>query len=85
MADGSVVNAYSYLNDGTLIYARSRSIIEAETGLSAVPEALREVAVRLIHSCGMTDVVKDLDASPGRSPPAAVPLQAGRRCSATLT
>lgn len=59
------MNAYSYLNDGTLIYARSRSIIEAETGLSAVPEALREVAVRLIHSCGMTDVVKDLDASPG--------------------
>ncbi len=69
------MNAYSYLNDGSLIYARSRSIIEAETGLSAVQETLREVAVRLIHSCGMTDVVKDLDASPGA-------VAAGRRALA---
>ncbi len=66
------MNAYSYLNDGALIYARSRSIIEAETGLSVVPETLREVAVRLVHSCGMTDVVEDLDASPGA-------VAAGRR------
>ena len=69
------MNTYSYLNDGALIYARSRSIIEAETGLSVVPEALREVALRLIHSCGMTDVVRDLDASPGA-------VAAGRRALA---
>ena len=80
------MNTFHYLNDGALIYARSRSIIEAETGLSVVPEALREVAVRLIHSCGMTDVVREISMPrPGRWPPAAGPSAAGRRCSAMST
>lgn len=51
-----------YLRDPAAIYARSFAIIEAEAGaaLAGLPAAVRPVARRLIHSCGMTDIVKDL-------------------------
>ena len=81
------MTTYSYLNDGALIYARSRSMIEAETRLAAVPETLREVAVRLIHSCGMTDVINDLDASPGAVDAGRLALGRGAPvlCDVTMT
>lgn len=53
-----------YLRDGDEIYRRSFSTIRAETDLSAVPDDLRAVAVRMVHACGMTDVVEDLAFSP---------------------
>ncbi len=51
-----------YLRDPDAIYARSFAIIEAEAGpaLGSLPAELRPVARRLIHSCGMTDIVQDL-------------------------
>ena len=51
-----------YLRDPAAIYARSFAIIEAEAGaaLAALPAELRGIARRLIHSCGMTDIVPDL-------------------------
>jgi precorrin-8X/cobalt-precorrin-8 methylmutase len=49
-----------YLKDPEAIYARSFATIRAETDLSALPEALRPVALRLIHACGMTDLLPDL-------------------------
>ena len=52
-----------YLRDGDEIYRRSFSAIRAETDLSRVPEDLEAVAVRMVHACGMTDVVSDLDFS----------------------
>jgi len=53
---------FAYLRDPAAIYRHSFAIIEAEAGdaLAALPAALRPVARRLIHSCGMTDIVGDL-------------------------
>lgn len=49
-----------YLRDPAEIYRRSFEIVRAETDLSAVPADLRDVAVRLVHACGMPDIVPDL-------------------------
>lgn len=54
-----------YIRDPALIYQQSFATIRAEVGedLAHLPEDLAVVAVRIIHACGMTDVVKDLVAS----------------------
>ncbi|MCS6958859.1 MAG: precorrin-8X methylmutase [Pseudanabaenaceae cyanobacterium SKYGB_i_bin29] len=49
-----------YLRDGAEIYRRSFATIRAETDLSHLPPALEPIVVRLIHSCGMPDIVQDL-------------------------
>jgi precorrin-8X/cobalt-precorrin-8 methylmutase len=49
-----------YLRDGDAIYRKSFDIIRAETDLSELPLDLESVAVRLMHACGMTDIVQDL-------------------------
>ncbi|MFN3361745.1 MAG: precorrin-8X methylmutase [Pseudanabaenaceae cyanobacterium] len=49
-----------YLRDGAEIYRRSFATIRAETDLSHLPPDLEPIVVRLIHSCGMTDIVPDL-------------------------
>lgn len=49
-----------YIRDGTEIYKNSFAIIRAEANLAALPQGLEPVAVRLIHACGMTDIVQDL-------------------------
>ncbi len=53
-----------YLKDGDEIYRRSFATIRAETDLSAIPDDLKAVAVRMVHACGMVDVVDDLHFSP---------------------
>lgn len=52
-----------YIREGDEIYRKSFTIIRAETDLSRLPDDLAHVAVRLIHACGMTDIVQDLAAS----------------------
>ena len=54
-----------YLTDGAEIYRRSFATIRAEADLSGLPTDVARVAVRMIHACGMTDLVEDLDYSPG--------------------
>jgi precorrin isomerase len=49
-----------YIRDGNEIYQHSFAIIRAEANLATLPAALEAVAVRLIHACGMTDIVTDL-------------------------
>ncbi len=49
-----------YLRDPQAIYARSFEMIKAEADLSHVPPTARSIAVRIIHACGMTDIVGDL-------------------------
>ncbi len=49
-----------YIRDPAEIYRRSFAIVRAEADLSSIPEALEGLAVRLIHSCGMPDLVRDL-------------------------
>ncbi len=49
-----------YIRDGNEIYQKSFATIRAEVDLSILPPDLEVVAVRLIHACGMTDIVRDL-------------------------
>jgi precorrin-8X/cobalt-precorrin-8 methylmutase len=52
-----------YIRDGNEIYRRSFSIIRSEANLNSLSPDLVSVAVRLIHTCGMTDIITDLAAS----------------------
>lgn len=54
-----------YLRDGQAIYEQSFATIRAEVDLAQLPTDLQPVAVRLIHACGMTDLVTDLQATTG--------------------
>ena len=54
----------AYLKSPEEIYARSFEIIRAEADLTSIPVSAHTIATRVIHSCGMTDVVFDLVISP---------------------
>lgn len=54
----------SYVRDGAEIYRRSFATIRAESDLARLPADIEPVAVRLIHTCGMTDLVADFACSP---------------------
>ncbi|UQS26794.1 precorrin-8X methylmutase [Amycolatopsis thermalba] len=49
-----------YIRDGAEIYRHSFATIREEADLAILPEDLEPVAVRMIHSCGMVDLVDDL-------------------------
>jgi precorrin-8X/cobalt-precorrin-8 methylmutase len=53
-----------YLRNGDDIYRKSFAIIRAEANLDGLPADLAQIAVRLIHACGMTDIASDVAASP---------------------
>ncbi len=52
-----------YIRDGAEIYRQSFATIRAEAKLDCLPADFDKVAVRLIHACGMIDIVTDLDYS----------------------
>ncbi|WP_326638542.1 precorrin-8X methylmutase [Streptosporangium sp. NBC_01755] len=54
-----------YIRDGAEIYRRSFATIRAETNLGGMPPGVAQVAVRMVHACGMVDLVDDLAWSPG--------------------
>lgn len=54
-----------YIRDGQEIYRNSFRIIREEARLERIPADLEKLAVRVIHACGMVDVVQDLRFSPG--------------------
>jgi precorrin-8X/cobalt-precorrin-8 methylmutase len=49
-----------YLKDPAAIYDRSFALIRAEADVTSLPADLEPVALRLMHACGMTDLVADL-------------------------
>ena len=53
------------LRERFLAYAESFATIRREVNLEAVPEAMRDVMVRIIHACGMTEISADLAWSDG--------------------
>jgi precorrin-8X/cobalt-precorrin-8 methylmutase len=57
---------YRYERDPQAIYRESFARIEEEAGqaLAALSPDLARLAVRLIHACGMTDLIEDLVATP---------------------
>lgn len=69
--------AGDWLRDPAAIYRASFAIIRRECDLAAVPDDLREVAVRIVHACGMPDIVGDLHFSPGAGTAGRAALAAG--------
>jgi len=67
-----------YLRDPAEITRRSFEIVRAEADLAALPEALAAVAVRLVHACGMPDIVAELAWHPQVVARARTALAAGR-------
>ena len=66
-----------YLRDPGAIYRLSFETVAAEADLSRLTEAEAAVATRLIHACGMPDIVEDLRFSKGAIDAAAEALKAG--------
>jgi precorrin-8X/cobalt-precorrin-8 methylmutase len=66
-----------YKKDAEAIYRESFSIIRAEADLSAFPQDLARVVVRMIHACGMTDLPQYVAASSGAAEIGMQALRAG--------
>jgi precorrin-8X/cobalt-precorrin-8 methylmutase len=59
------VTTDAYVRDGAEIYRRSFAIIRAEADLVRFPADLEPAVVRMIHACGMVDLVDDIEFSVG--------------------
>ncbi len=49
-----------YEKSPSAIYAQSFATVRAEADFSRLPKGLHPAAIRLIHACGMVDIVDDL-------------------------
>ena len=56
---------FDYVRDGAEIYRQSFAMIRAEADLDRFPADVAQVVVRMIHSCGMTDLPRDVACSTG--------------------
>ncbi len=56
---------FEYLRQPEEIYRRSFATINAEADLDNVPADIGPLAIRIIHACGMIDIVNDLRFSRG--------------------
>jgi len=54
----------NYLNDPEAIYRQSFAAIRAEADLSSLPAETHAIALRMIHACGMVDILRDLHIDP---------------------
>jgi precorrin-8X/cobalt-precorrin-8 methylmutase len=68
---------FEYERDGARIYQRSFATIRAEAELGGLPADVAQVAVRMIHACGMVDLVDDLGFSSGVVGTARAALRSG--------
>ena len=69
--------ALDYERDGAAIYRASFATIRREADLGRVPARLERVAVRMVHACGMPDLVDDLAWSADFAAAAEAALAAG--------
>jgi precorrin-8X/cobalt-precorrin-8 methylmutase len=66
-----------YLRDGAAIYRQSFAIIRAEADLSRFSDAEADVAVRMLHACGVVETAKNIVFSDGVVTAAREALHAG--------
>ena len=66
-----------YLRDGAAIYRQSFAIIRAEADLSRFSDAEADVAVRMLHACGVVETAKNIVFSNGVVTAAREALHAG--------
>jgi precorrin-8X/cobalt-precorrin-8 methylmutase len=77
---------YEYVRDPAEIYRRSFATIRAEADLHGLPDDVATVAVRMIHTCGQTDLPAALGWSAGVVAKGRAALEAGAPvlCDATM-
>nr|BFD81187.1 precorrin-8X methylmutase [Streptomyces sp. Xyl84] len=63
-SEKNTVTPYDYEKDGAAIYRQSFATIRAEADLAGLPADVSQVTVRMIHACGMVDLVRDLVYTP---------------------
>ena len=73
------MSTYEYIRDPGEIYRRSAELVATATDVSSVPAELHTLVYRLVHACGMPDIVEDLSWS-GRPVQAAVQALTGGAC-----
>jgi len=66
-----------YIKNAAAIYTTSFATIRAEANLSGTTPILARTIVRMIHACGMTDLPRDIAASPGAAEAGRAALLAG--------
>ncbi|MEO9338031.1 precorrin-8X methylmutase [Mesorhizobium sp. SB112] len=71
------MSAYDYIHDGNAIYEKSFAIIRAEADLSRFSEAESDVAIRMIHACGVVEAAQYFVFSEGFVSAARTALQNG--------
>ena len=54
------MSRYEYVRDPETIYRLSSELVAAATDVTALPADLVPLAYRLVHACGMPDIVGDL-------------------------
>ena len=54
------MSAFAYIRDGAEIYRRSFAMIRAEADLVRFGREEEQVAVRIIHACGMVEIASDI-------------------------
>ena len=59
-----MITVLDYIRDAGEIYRQSFATIRAEADLSAFPEDVARVVVRLIHTCGQVDLSEHIDFTP---------------------
>ena len=68
---------YDYIKDPAAIYAKSFETVRSETDLEQFPEDLRAVVIRVVHACGMPEIVDDIRFHPDFAKAAAASLKDG--------
>lgn len=66
-----------YIRDGSAIYEKSFAIIRAEADLSRFNAEEADVAVRMVHACGMVEAAAHFEFSPGFVAAGQAALRAG--------
>ena len=66
-----------YIRDGAAIYRRSFAIIREEADLAGFSPDEAEVAIRMIHACGMVEAARHIAFAPGLVEAARAALAAG--------
>lgn len=66
-----------YIRDPAKIYEQSFETVRREANLSSFPSQMHDVAIRLIHACGMVDILGDLAFSDGATEAGMTALEDG--------
>ncbi len=70
-------HSVDYLKDPAAIYAQSFETVRRETAIGGMSDAMATLAVRVVHACGMPDIVSDLSFSEGAAECGKKALRAG--------